>query len=159
MAPERPKAIQNPSDGYKSSVDGKLVNYTSDRVWNELDGQEIMFRSDFRPRAQYLYFQYCVVMLRRSWHNEKPTVALKDQVGKHWWGTPGPYMRRNMVLAFVEEIGHEYEALLEGSMDSPTSEDDAPVETALAAGNDEIRLSWKKEEESFSYAVDTDSDD
>lgn len=68
-------------------------------------------------------------------------------------------MHRNMVLAFVEEMGHDYEALLESSMDSPTSEDDAPVETALAAGNDEIRLSWKKEEESFSYGVDTDSDD
>lgn len=48
----------------------KLVNYTSDRVWNELDGQEIMFRSDFRPRAQYLYFKYCLAMLRRSWQNE-----------------------------------------------------------------------------------------
>lgn len=30
---------------------------------------------------------------------------------------------------------------LEGSMDSTTSEDDAVVETALAAGNNEIRLS------------------
>lgn len=79
-------------------------------------------------------------MLQRSWHNENPTVALRDQVGKQWWGTPGPYMRRNMLPAFVEEMGHEYEALLEGSMDSTTSEDGAPVETALAAGNDEPSL-------------------
>lgn len=60
-------------------------------------------------------------------------------------------MRRNMVLAFVEEMGHEYEALLEGAMDPTTSEDDSPVEIALAAGNDEIRLSWKKEEEEESF--------
>lgn len=76
-----------------------------------------MFRSDFRPLARYLYFRYCGAILRRSWHNEKPTVALKDQVGKRWWGTPG---RRNMVLAF-EEMGHEYEALLEGAMDPATN--------------------------------------
>lgn len=30
-------------------------------------------------------------------------------------------MRRNMVLAFVEEMGHEYEALLEGAMDPATN--------------------------------------
>lgn len=76
-----------------------------------------MFRSDFRPLARYLYFRYCGAILQRSWHNEKPTVALKDQVGKQWWGTPG---RRNMVLAF-EEMGHEYEALLEGAMDPATN--------------------------------------
>lgn len=44
----------------KAQLMDKLVNYTLDRVWNEFDGQEIMFRSDFRPRAQYLYFKYCV---------------------------------------------------------------------------------------------------
>lgn len=49
-------------------------------------------------------------------------------------------MRRVAVLAFAVERGHEYEAHLEGATDSTTNQ----IETALGAGNDEIRLLWRK---------------
>ena len=32
----------------------------------DLDGRELIFRSNHRPRARYLYFHYCVAILRRS---------------------------------------------------------------------------------------------
>lgn len=54
------------------------IGYVSDRVWNGLDGEEVMFRSDFRPRAGYLYMRYYVAILRRSWPDVAPTDTLKD---------------------------------------------------------------------------------
>lgn len=34
--------------------------------------------------------------------------------GKPLWGTPGRYLPKNMLLAFVEELRHEYKPLLDG---------------------------------------------
>lgn len=42
-------------------------------------------------------------------------------------------MRKSMLAAFVEEMGHQHEHLLEGATDEEGSEDDAPLETALLA--------------------------
>lgn len=57
-------------------------------------------------------------------------------------------MRKSMMLlAFVEEMGHEDENLLEGAKDHGGSEDDEPIETALLAATAQIRDSWKTEEE------------
>ncbi|RAQ50236.1 hypothetical protein AFGD_011576 [Aspergillus flavus] len=88
------------------------------KTWRDLDGQRLFFRSDFRPAARYLYFHYCIQILRRAWgHNTAggalPT--LKDEIGKPFWGTPGRYLPKNMLLAVVEELGHEYKELLEGA--------------------------------------------
>lgn len=44
-------------------------------------------------------------MLRRSHHQGKHEVILKDHLGRKFWGTPGAYLRRSYLLAFVEEIG------------------------------------------------------
>lgn len=33
-------------------------------------------------------------------------------MGKPIWATPGRYIPKNMLLAFVEELGHEYTDLL-----------------------------------------------
>lgn len=35
-------------------------------TWIDLDGKELHFRSDHRPRTRYLYWQYCQSMLRIS---------------------------------------------------------------------------------------------
>lgn len=42
-------------------------------------------------------------------------------------------MRKSMLAAFIEEMGHQHEHLLEGATDEEGSEDDAPLETALLA--------------------------
>jgi hypothetical protein len=60
-------------------------------------------------------------VLRLVWqHNDaksgrKAADALKDENGKPFWGTPGRYLPKNMLLAFIEELGHEYKSLLDGA--------------------------------------------
>lgn len=56
-------------------------------------------------------------------------------------------MRKNMLIAFVEEMGHQYEHLLEGAKERGEGEDDEPIETALLAGTARTRDSWKSEGE------------
>jgi hypothetical protein len=36
-------------------------------------------------------------------------------VGKPFWGTPGRYLPKNMLLLLVEELGNEYKDLLKGA--------------------------------------------
>lgn len=79
-------------------------------------------------------------MLRRSWFTKKTRSALRDELGKRFWGTPGRYMNRNMLLAFVEDMGHEYEELVQEAMEQTEGdEEEGPVETTLAAANDHIK--------------------
>ena len=95
------------------------------RCWNELDGKRVNFRNDFRPRARYLYFVYCTVMLQRAWSEtedwRKSGNILTNELGKPWWATRGRYMKQNMIRAFVREIGHESESLFMGAADKDKS--------------------------------------
>ena len=115
----------------------------SKRVWKDLDGVKVDFRSSHRPRARYLYFLYCTSMSRKSWHDQERDQALTDELGKLHWGTPGRYLHRNMILAFVEEMGHEYERLLEGAIKGDIS-DEIPDEVALVAAINQIDLSHRQ---------------
>lgn len=95
----------------------KTISCGYQRTWREADGKRLEFRTSFRPAARYLYFHYCVQVLRRAWaHNTSggsfPT--LRDEAGKPFWGTPGRYLPKNMLLS-VEAPGHEYNDLLEGA--------------------------------------------
>ncbi len=47
-------------------------------------------------------------------------------------------MPESMPLAFIEEMGHQHESLLEGSKEEEGSDDDEPLETALLAANARI---------------------
>ncbi len=110
-------------------------------IWAQLDGRELKFLSDHRPRARYLYYAYCVAMLRRAHHQGEHEHILMDHLGRKFWGTPGPYLRRAYLLAFVEEIGAD--DLMDGAEEG---EEDVIVETdpaALLAANDKIRSAYR----------------
>ncbi|KAL8837607.1 MAG: hypothetical protein Q9170_002450 [Blastenia crenularia] len=122
---------------------GDLTNGEGSLRWRELEGKSVEFKSDFRPRARYLYFHYCVTMLRRSWNLEKKSEVLRDELGRLFWATPGRYIREKMLLALVEEMGHEYEELLSGAfreedeVQRPEEKDD----TLLNAATQQIQFS------------------
>ena len=63
----------------------------TDKTWVELDNQRLQFKTNFRPRARYLYFAYCAAMLRRSFGGHHLEVS-RSELGKRFWGTPGRYM-------------------------------------------------------------------
>ena len=55
-------------------------------------------------------------MLRYAWQRrpEDALVALKSEMGKPVWATPGRYMGKRMLKALVEELGHDYQHLTQG---------------------------------------------
>jgi hypothetical protein len=135
----------------------RLLNFDSTPVRYDLvlDGQRVEFKGNRRPRAKYLFFHYCVSMLRRSWIHDKHWELLKT--GKGLWPIPGPYLRKSHILAFVEEIGHEVgDSLLQGCVD-PESHVEEVDETALAAANDQIRITANDDRRDF--AIDEYADD
>jgi hypothetical protein len=90
---------------------------TTTMLWKELHNKRLEFRTTFRPHARYLYFHYCVQVLRHVWqHNgEGALTTLNGEMGKPVWGTPGRYMSRKMLKALIEELGHKHDNLLQGS--------------------------------------------
>lgn len=113
--------------------------------WAKLDGRELEFLSGHRPRTRYLYYAYCVAMLRRAHHQGEHEHILKDHLGRKFWGTPGPYLRRAYLLAFVEEIGAD-------DLMDRAEEGEEDIETdpaALLAANDKIRSAHRPRGDMF----------
>ena len=126
----------------------------SGKIWADLDNERLKFKTNFRPRARYLYFAYCAAMLRRSFGGKYLEVS-RVELRKNFWDTPGRYMREGMLLGFVEHMGHDYEHLLEGAI----REKDAVADiTAVAAANTHIQETLKAEDDSDSE-FDSDDDD
>lgn len=72
-------------------------------------------------------------MLRRCHHQGKHEEILKDHLGRKFWGTPGAYLRRSYLLAFVEEIGAQ--DILDGA-EERDEEDDGEDPAALVVVNE-----------------------
>ena len=69
-------------------------------TYNEfLEGKEIQFSSDHKPRARYLYWQYCIFMLKHSSHKDlKKGDTIKKELRKRYWGTKGAFMEKKCSL-------------------------------------------------------------
>ena len=69
-----------------------------------------------------------------SWLNRGPgegaALSLRDKLNHFYWGTAGRYLPRNMLRAFMEELGGQYEGLLAGA--SNRCGDQALLHTAAA---------------------------
>jgi hypothetical protein len=94
-----------------------------DTCWKDLHGRQVLFQSDERPRAKYLYFHYCSQILIRAFEEKPRGGTMRREIGKHFWGTPGKYMRENMLRAFVEELGQGWEILLQGATEEGKGEE------------------------------------
>ena len=124
-------------------------------TWAALDNERLQFKTNFRPRARYLYFTYCVAMLRRSFGGKHLEFS-RAELTKRFWGTPGKYMLRGMLLGFVEEMGHEYKHLLDGAI----KEDEQVVDaTAVVVANQCIQRTLKVDDEESDSDNDDDDDD
>lgn len=117
-------------------------------TWRHLDGTNVEFRSAFRPRARYLYFHYCIQILRRAWRAErKAAEQMKKEFKKGYWGTIGPYLPRSMLRAFIEELGHGYEELLKGGEDDEATADEDDRDLVLAVASSQIKASREGEDD------------
>ena len=124
-----------------------LIKPDSELRWADLDNKRLQWRTNFRPRARYLYYSYVEMMLRQTYHpksNMNAAAIRRKEAGRNFWGSAGPYMKRSMLLGFVEEMGHEYEYLMEGAMDADDKggdeddDGDKPAEVAVMLANESI---------------------
>lgn len=115
------------------------------RRWLDLDGQELIFKNDHRPRACYLYFRFCVTMLSQSHKyihrcsDKSHTNVLRDHLGKEFWAAPGPFLRKEYLLPFVTETGSK--DFLQGA--NNPAKDAEPDPTVLAAANNSLKISLR----------------
>ena len=151
----------------------RILNYEHPKIDHEfepgftyrcLDNSNVEFRNDFRPKARYLYFHYCLQILRLSWGRQKKDgAALNKELKKAYWGTPGRYLSRHMLLAFVEELGHEYKTLiLQGAIeDEDDSADLNPSESEilLKISLDHVKKPVDKDDDIETVDDDDDDDD
>ncbi|KAF5006945.1 hypothetical protein FDECE_6703 [Fusarium decemcellulare] len=118
----------------KSSPLLKKVYFAEDRfgisTLEELDGRQLRFQTDFRPRARYIWWTFLNTVLQTVW--ESNGKVQRDEVRKctRYWGSPGNYVKKNQLLGFVEELGQDVESILsaedgtqeEGPSDGPSKE-------------------------------------
>lgn len=107
------------------------------KTFKELDGRPLVFRSNARPAARYLYFHYAVSMLLAKSDQSPKTgvisIASKDIV----WATPGKYIRQNVLAALVREFGDGDPTAIEAF------EEHGICETDALSSEDISRLSQK----------------
>jgi hypothetical protein len=128
--------------------------------WEDLDGTNVEFRSSFRPRARYLYFHYCIQVLRRAWRASDQHAAqqLQKEFGKGYWGTVGPYLPESMLRAFVEELGHEYEGLLTGAVDDRATANEEDRNLLVAVASSQVKAPRRADIEDDDEDDDEDRD-
>ncbi|KAK0758882.1 hypothetical protein N5P37_008368 [Trichoderma harzianum] len=106
----------------------------------ELHGRSLQFRNDFRPSDRYLYFAFCMNILRRQRH-EAPgwwRDYLVDGVGKAW-AAPGTYLCTLTLRMLAYHVGHLTEKEAVEFAPGPADEDedvemeDAHVDLLVAA--------------------------
>ncbi|PNP57041.1 hypothetical protein THARTR1_02883 [Trichoderma harzianum] len=73
----------------------------------ELHGRSLQFRNDFRPSARYLYFAFCMSILRRQRHQAPGWWRdyLVDGPGKAW-ATPGTYLHTSTLRRLARQVSH-----------------------------------------------------
>ncbi|KAL6716885.1 hypothetical protein ACLMJK_004797 [Lecanora helva] len=114
------------------------------KLWTSLDNKNLDFKGkDFRPRARYVYWAYLTTMLSLAYSEKGKDGGLHRQVaqaevGKLYWGSAGSYMRKNMLPAFVENMGHEFGQIVRPHTNVEESEDAEASDTGFTHMNEAI---------------------
>lgn len=144
----------------EDSEANKVILPYKAQTWKDLDGTNIEFRSSFRPRARYLYFHYCIQILRRAWRADKKAAEqVKKEFGKGYWGTINPYLPASMLRAFIAELGHGYEELLAGAADDKTTTSEEDRNLLLAVASEQVKASREPAGENEDSDEDDDDED
>ncbi|QDS70926.1 hypothetical protein FKW77_006679 [Venturia effusa] len=116
-------------------IDQEVASFCG-KTWRQMDGMKLRFRNNERPRARYLYFHMVCMLLQHTWNKDKKgavPATMKDQLGNVFWGSRGKYMKQSMILAFIDQMGHDYDQLLENATPDKQQEEE---EIALAVASD-----------------------
>ena len=120
----------------------KWIDISESSDWNDLDGQRVQFRSNHRPRARYLYWQFAIALLRKAWQTDHRTEnPITAGLGKRYWGIGGPWIKRKYLSAFTTYLGHEvnWDNLLEAAAEPEKEDDNEPDPGGLVVAVEQIR--------------------
>ncbi|KAI9853715.1 MAG: hypothetical protein M1813_001831 [Trichoglossum hirsutum] len=82
------------------------ISLPNAKYLGDLDGQEVHFKTDYRPASRFLYYHFVVTLLRsRSYRQPGWEQVWTELKTGHPWPTPGPYLRRSMLLTLARLIG------------------------------------------------------
>jgi HNH endonuclease len=111
----------------------------------ELHGRRLKFLNDFRPRSRYVWWTYLNALTQISWREKSSlntAIQLEVSKGTRYWGTHGRYVKKNQLLGFVEQIGHDVKSITDSIMEHAIEEDDdvanEPDMSGIAVISDEI---------------------
>ncbi|KAI9367333.1 hypothetical protein BJX61DRAFT_528943 [Aspergillus egyptiacus] len=101
--------------------------------WKDLDGRRLEFRGSVRPAPRYLFYHYCVQILRCSWsrwNRSKQIVNLYDEYNRPYWPAHGEFIDNGMLKRLTKELGSECRVLRQGfSRKSSVGKDEVLLET------------------------------
>lgn len=130
----------------------------------ELHGRKLTFLNEFRPKSRYVWWTYLHGLTQVSWRAKAggETLIQKEVAkGMRYWDTRGPYIKRNQLLGFVEQIGHDVESI-ESILEHAVEEDAGIAEeaeeanmTGLAVISDEV-VRRAQENDGYDYEEDQD---
>ncbi|KAF3490925.1 uncharacterized protein GIQ15_00442 [Arthroderma uncinatum] len=96
----------------------------SGMTFGELHQKKLIFATDARPRARYLYFHFILAMISH-YRTQKSAGVIKDELPDSMipsltraWGSEGSYLTDDVIHGFIEKVGHELPAELQENMRS-----------------------------------------
>jgi hypothetical protein len=104
-----------------------------------VDGRALTFLTPNRPARRYLYLRYVITYLHYQKLGDTARIEAVDAKG-FLWATPGPYLRRTMLLSLARKISDRFlpEAFYETTTfteadgcDERTAEQEADLVMAL----------------------------
>ncbi|CAA9964573.1 DUF1841 domain containing protein [Pyrenophora teres f. maculata] len=123
----------------------------------DLNDWKLKFQTNSRPTERYLFFRYCCHILRRVWHTTDYNTAIpKAQLLTCLWGATGKYVPHDQMRVFVQELGPEYEPLIENS--DAALDGQADPYTLLHAIAEQISIGNKRRRDKQEY-VDEKTDE
>ncbi|KAF4976145.1 hypothetical protein FZEAL_7164 [Fusarium zealandicum] len=155
----------------KTSPEVNKVKFPSERfrisTLLELDGRKLVFKTDFRPRARYIWWTFLNTVLHTAWHQSQKNNVQHQEVRKstRYWGSRGNYVKENQLLGFVEELGQDVESILsvqadsegEGLYDRPGKEPEYQAVGALV--HEAISKAGRRYDENGLECVESDDED
>jgi len=116
----------------------------------ELHGRKVKFLNDFRPRARYLFWVYCVNLIKNA---VKTGSFDKIPIKKPYWGSLRSYMHSGKIKALGKLVGSD---MLEGLTDDDYNFNFAVSQAALTMMVESMKM---QEMETFGDDLDDDSDE
>ncbi|KAF5001519.1 hypothetical protein FGRMN_990 [Fusarium graminum] len=98
----------------KCSKDVTARNFIKDqhgiRTLLGLHERRLQFKTDFRPKAKYVWWAFMFSVLKRSWRqDQEEKVSFKQEVSEaaRYWRNQNDYIEKNQVVGLLEEFGHD----------------------------------------------------